>query len=84
MEAYMVEDTTNIPAKFLSFSAEVRKLCSEKQMECIDAVVHWCDLNNVEVEFAATLIKNDPMMKSMIQMEAENLNILKKTAKLPF
>jgi hypothetical protein len=72
-----------IPTKYLTFSADVRKLCGEKGMEYIDAVVHWCDLNNVEVEFAATLIKKDPMMKSMIQIEAENLNILKKTAKLP-
>ena len=72
-----------IPPKFLTFSTDIRKLCSEKQMEYIDAVVHWCDINNVEIEFAATLIKKDPLMKSMIQMEAENLNILKKTAKLP-
>jgi hypothetical protein len=72
-----------IPAKCLTFSSDVRKLCNENNMEYIDAVVHWCDINNVEVEFAATLIKKDPMMKSMIQIEAENLNILKKTAKLP-
>jgi hypothetical protein len=59
-------------------------MCSEKQMEYIDAIVHWCELNNVEVEYAAALVKKDPLMKSMIQVEAENLNILKKTAKLTF
>ena len=69
--------------KHSNFSAEIRTLCSEKKMECIDAVVHWCELNGVEIEFAASMIKLDPQMKSMIQVEAENLNILKKTAKLP-
>lgn len=52
-------------------------------MEYIDAVVYWCEKNNVEVEYAAALIKKDSVILSQIQTEAENLNILKKTAKLP-
>ncbi len=78
-----IDNFATMPAKFLSFSSDIRNLCFEKQMEYIDAVVHWCEINNVEVELAALLIERDPMMKSMIQTEAENLNILKKTAKLP-
>lgn len=69
--------------KQLNFSQDVRKLCQEKSMEYIDAVVHWCEKNNVEVEYAAALIKKDSVILSQIQTEAENLNILKKTAKLP-
>lgn len=52
-------------------------------MEYIDAVVYWCERNNVEIEYAAALIKKDSVIMSHIQTEAENLNILKKTAKLP-
>jgi hypothetical protein len=52
-------------------------------MDYIDAVVHWCELNNVEVEYAASLVKRDSVIMSEIQTEAENLNVLKKTAKLP-
>jgi hypothetical protein len=37
----------------------------------------------VEVEYAAALIKKDPVFKSKIEVEAENLNILKKGARLP-
>jgi hypothetical protein len=52
-------------------------------MEYIDAVIYWCEINNIEVEYAAQLIKKDLVIFSEIQTEAENLNILKKTAKLP-
>ena len=66
-----------------SFSVEVRKLIQEKNMECIDAVIHWCTLNNLEVEYAANLIKRDPLIMSCIQTEAEDLHFLKKSARLP-
>lgn len=69
--------------KASSFSCDVRKLIEEKKMEYIDAVVHWCELNNLEVEYAAGLIKRDPYIMSRIQMEAEDLNYLKKGARLP-
>jgi hypothetical protein len=78
-----IDNITTMPAKFLSFSTDIRSLCSEKRMEYIEAVVHWCEINNVEVELAALLVEKDPLMKSMIQTEAEDLHILKKTAKLP-
>lgn len=80
---FLIETNTSPPLKFSSFSNDVRQLCFEKQMEYIDAVVHWCEINNVEVELAAALVEKDPLMKSVIQAEAENLNYLKKTAKLP-
>ena len=32
------------------FSNEIRQLIKEKEMECIDAVIHWCEQNNFEVE----------------------------------
>lgn len=69
--------------KQINFTQEVRTLCQDKSMEYIDAVIHWCEKNNVDVEYAAALIKKDAVMMSQIQIEAENLNILKKTAKLP-
>lgn len=70
-------------AKKTSFSTEVRALIEEKQMEYIDAVVHWCELNNLDVEYAASLVKTDPVIMSKIQIEAEDLHFLKKSARLP-
>jgi uncharacterized protein YeaC (DUF1315 family) len=65
------------------FVEEVEKLCKDKNIEYIDAVVFWCEKNNLEIETAAYWIKKDPVMKSKLQVEAENLNILKKGARLP-
>jgi hypothetical protein len=66
------------------FVEEVEKLCRTKNIEYIDAVVLWCEKNNLEVETAAYWIKRDPTMKAKIQAEAENLNVLKRGARLPF
>lgn len=58
-------------------------MIKEKDMDYIDAVVHWCDLNNVDVELAASLVKLDPNLLCEVQLDAESLNYLKKTARLP-
>lgn len=65
------------------FVEEIEKLCKDKNIEYIDAVVFWCDKNNLEIETAAYWIKKDPVMRSKIQLEAENLNVLKRGARLP-
>jgi len=65
------------------FSVEIEKLVQSKNIDYIDAVVLWCQKNNREVEFAASLIKRDPVLRSKVQIEAENLNVLKKGARLP-
>ena len=66
-----------------NFILEIETLCKTKNIEYIDAVVMWCERNNLEVETAAHWIKKDPTMKSKIQAEAENLRVLKKGARLP-
>lgn len=69
--------------KTTTFAADIENLITEKQMECIDAVVHWCESNDIEIDLAANMIKSNAVLLSKIQSEAENLNILKRTAKLP-
>lgn len=66
-----------------NFVEEIEVLCRTKNIEYIDAIIFWCQKNNLEVETAAYWIKKDPVMKSKIQLEAENLNILKRGARLP-
>ena len=66
-----------------NFAMEIEELCQKSGVEYIDAVVYWCEKNKVEVEYVANLIKKDPVFKSKLQTEAENLNILKKAARLP-
>lgn len=65
------------------FMLEIDKLVEEKKMEYIEAVMYYCNENDIEIETAAALIKGSAKMKAKIQFEAENLNYLPKSGKLP-
>ena len=65
------------------FSTDIEKMCRTKDIEYIDAVIHWCEKNKIDIEYIAGIIKKDPVIKSKIQAEAENMNVLKRSAKLP-
>lgn len=62
---------------------EIDKLVDDQGMEYIEAIVYYCDLNGIEIETAASLIKGSAKMKAKVQIEAENLNYLPKSGKLP-
>lgn len=68
----------------VQFMQEIDALVEEKKMEYIDAVIFYCEKNNIEIETAASFIKGSAKMKAKIQNEAESLNYLPKTRKLPF
>ena len=66
------------------FSEEIEKIVqTNKDMKYIDAIVHFCEKNNVDVETIPKLISKP--LKEKIKCEAMQLNFLKKTshAKLP-
>lgn len=65
------------------FIEDIECLCRDKNIDYIDAIVYWCEKNKVEVEYVAGFIKKDIAMKAKIQAEAENLNVLKRGARLP-
>ena len=65
------------------FLHNIDLIVKEKQLEYIDAVIYYCEKNNIELETAASIIRNSSYMKYNIQVEAENLNFIPKSAKLP-
>ena len=65
------------------FVKEIDKLVISKNITFFDAVILFCESNNMEVETAASLVKQSTVLKSRIQMEAENLNLMKRSARLP-
>lgn len=65
------------------FQDEIDKLVKNKGMEYIEAVVYFCETTGLEIESAASLIRSSAKMKAVIQNEAENLNYLPKSARLP-
>ena len=69
------------PAKF---AENIESLVLENRgMNYIDAIVHFCDQNNIDVESVPKLISKP--LKEKIKCDAQELNFMKKTsrAKLP-
>ena len=66
------------------FIMEIETIVKEKNIEYIEAIVLYCERNNLEVETVATIIKQNQVIKSKVQYEAENLNMVKRgSARLP-
>lgn len=65
------------------FVKEIDRLALDKGLTYFDAVMHYCESNNIEVETVASLIKQSAVLKAKIQIEAENLNLVRRTARLP-
>jgi len=67
----------------LAFEDDIERLVSKKKMTYLEAVIHWTESKGIEVEYAATLIKKDNVMKSKLKAEAEDLNYIHRGATLP-
>ena len=75
-----------IENKFLTpqkFAIEIEKIVAEEQLNYIDAIVHYCEINSLEVESVTKLISRP--LKERLKWDAIRLNFMKKTsrAKLP-
>ena len=65
------------------FAEEIEELVWRYDIDYIDAVMLYCERNNLEVETVASLVKGNANLKSRMQSDAENLNFLPKVARLP-
>ena len=62
------------------FAQEIEKLVQTNgDMNYIDAVIHFCEQNNIDVESVPKLISKP--LKEKIKYEAMELNFLKKTSR---
>lgn len=67
------------------FAQEIESLVNKNtEMNYIDAIIHFCEKNSIEVESVSKLISKP--LKEKIKLNATDLNFLKKTsrAKLVF
>ncbi len=71
-----------VTSKAKEFFEDIEALVWKHDLDYMDAVVLYCDRRNIEVESVANLIKNNEILKSKIQIEAEKLNFLPKTEHL--
>jgi hypothetical protein len=61
----------------------IEDMVTKYSISYMDAVIYYCEENNIEIEVFAKAIKSNDMMKAKIQIEAENLNFLPKSSTLP-
>ena len=63
------------------FSLLIEKKAIDLQCSHIDAILEHCKETELEIEVATTLIS--PSLKAKIIEEAQELNLLKRSSKLP-
>ena len=61
------------------FSSEVETLVNSDSMSYIDAIIHYCDVNDIELETVPKLISKP--LKEKLRHEAQQLNFIKKTSR---
>ena len=72
--------------KFLTpqkFAIEIENLVSQEEMDYIDAICHYCEINGLEVDSITKLVSKP--LKERLKWDATRLNFMKPTsrAKLP-
>ena len=75
-----------IESKFLTpskFALEIEKIVVEEKINYIDAIVHYCEINELDVESVTKLVSKP--LKEKLKWDATRLNFMKKTsrARLP-
>lgn len=61
------------------FSTEVETLVNNDKMSYIDAILHFCSENDIEIETVPKLISKP--LKEKLKHEAQQLNFIKKTSR---
>ncbi len=71
-----------IESKFLTpqkFAIEIEKIVAEEDLNYIDAILHYCDTNSLEIESITKLISKP--LKERLKWDAIRLNFMKKTSR---
>jgi hypothetical protein len=71
-----LEDKFMTPTRF---AQEVEKIAHENSMNYIDAIVHFCESNEIEIDTVSKLISKP--LKEKLKFDAQKLNFMKKTSK---
>lgn len=68
--------------EMLKFAKAIEKLVSETDYNHMEAIVEYCKETGLEIELAASLVNSN--LKSKIEADAQDLNMMPKSARLPF
>lgn len=62
---------------------EIEKIVKKFSLSYMDAVLHYCEKNSLDEEYVGSIITKNSVLKEKIALEAEKLNFLQKTDRLP-
>ncbi len=65
----------------MRFMENIEGLVQRTKMTYIDAILYYCEENKLEPETAGQMVGGK--LKQLVQEEAEDLNLVQKTSKLP-
>ena len=68
--------------EMLKFAKAIEQLVATTDYNHMEAIVENCKQTGMEIELAATLVNNN--LKAKLESDAQDLNLLPKSARLPF
>ena len=71
-----------IEKKFLTpskFAMEIENIVANEDMNYIDAICYYCEINNLEIESVTKLVSKP--LKEKLKYDAQELNFMKKTSR---
>lgn len=68
--------------EMMKFAVAIEEIVSKTDYNHIEAIVEYCKETGMEIEVASSLVNSN--LKSKIEMDAQDLNLLPKTNRLPF
>lgn len=68
-------------SEMVEFERQIEKLVQFHKIDHIDAIVMYCKENELEIEVAASLVNKN--LKHKLSLDAQSLNLIPKTKKLP-
>lgn len=72
-----------ITSKIKNFHEKIEEIVASKKIPYLDAIVYYAEKNNLEIETVSEYIIKNDFLKSKLEIEAEELNFLPKSNRLP-
>lgn len=66
-----------------NFLQNLDNICKKDNIGYIEAIINFCEKNNIEIENIAEAINKIPYIIQKLQIEAEDFHFLKRTNRLP-
>ena len=66
-----------------NFQIAVESFVHKQGMGYLEAIMHYCEQHNIEIEAVASLIKKSDAIKAKLEAECEEQNMIQKQPRLP-